>query len=1183
MAYLSIRLLGPIRVELDGKPVTGFATDKTRALLAYLVVEADRPHSRKTLAGLLWPDYPERSARNSLRTALVNLRSVTGDREADPHFLHISRQAVQFNADSDAWCDVKAFHRLVTPPSSSLHREKSAKQLEEAVELYRASFLEGFSLADSVAFEDWALIKREQLQRRVLEALQRLAIYNEERGDCEKALQFVWRQVELDPWQEDAQRQLMRLLALSGQRGASLTQYESLRRLLADELGVEPAKETKTLYERIRTGAEDIIEQSIATRPDTKPVPNNLPAETTAFIGREAELAEIERLLQDPDCRLLTLVGFAGSGKTRLALKAAAGRLADFKNGVFFASLTPLQSVETIAPTVAEALGFHFYSADRDRAGETPEQQLLNYLRPKNLLLILDNFEHLLTPHLLKPSKTGRVPPVSTQPNGTERGREGGTELVSEILGAAPLVKVLATSRVRLNVGGEHRFRVDGMDYPEKGTTRLHSETLAHQREDAMRYSAVKLFVQAARRAQPGFELTHKNVRAVVDVCRLVQGNPLGIRLAAAWVDILPLAQIATQLSTQTRECLDLLVTERRDVPKRQRSMRAALNHSWILLTYRERKVMQALSVFRGSFTRQAAQYVAGASLQELRALVDKSQLQPIPGPLTVPRAEGRYELHELLRQHAVEKLAEDLLEKEQTQDRHCDYYVAFLENRREELQGSRQKTAAAEIEQEIDNARTAWNWAVEQNQIQRLDRTLDVLCGFYSRLGRCREGEAVCRLAAERLLAVHASRQEAAETLPQATSGEGLQVLSRILTWQAAFTRDLGNIDAARQLTEQSLALLDKPRLAHRDTRREKAFALLHIGRCVSGRQGVPLWEQSLALYRALDDRWMTANVLHMLGTSRRTTGAYAEGQRLCEASLEIRRALDDRKGIADSLVLLSDIAWARGEFEEQESLAREALVIFEQLGDRYSIALGTYWLSWALLALGKYPEARSSFEECQTIFTDLGLSYRTTYSTINLGFAEMHLGQYEAALVRGQEGVTLERTQETWGGYALFLLGCITVAQRAYAEAQGMLQQSAAIFGEREMGWIPVIQAYAARGLGHLPQARRHLCDALRKATKIGAFLPFLWALPAAALLLTDQGESERAVELYALATRYPLVANSQWFEDVAGMHIAAAASTLSAQKVAKTEERGRARDIEATVAELLAELETKQAQSN
>ena len=326
MAHLTLRLFGPFQVTLDGEVVTDFRSDKVRALLAYLAVETERPHRREKLAGLLWPDWPERSARANLRRALANLRQVIGDHQATPHFLHISRQTIQLNSASDAWVDVTAFTDYL---ETKLPSQRIARQLEEAVALYRGSFLEGFSIGDSAAFEEWSLLNRERFHRLVIEALQRLAECHEEDGEYERALQYTWRQVGLDPWREIAHQQLMRLLALSGQRGAALAQYETCRRLLAEELGIEPAAETTRLYEQIRNGGEVKVPEAPPTRlPD---IPSQPPSflheevpvgvEKPVFVGRERELKRMNELLRTALAgkgRVIFVTGDAGRGKTTL-------------------------------------------------------------------------------------------------------------------------------------------------------------------------------------------------------------------------------------------------------------------------------------------------------------------------------------------------------------------------------------------------------------------------------------------------------------------------------------------------------------------------------------------------------------------------------------------------------------------------------------------------------------------------------------------------------------------------------------------------------------------------------------------------------------------------------------------------------------------------------------------------
>jgi DNA-binding SARP family transcriptional activator/predicted ATPase len=325
MAHLSLSLLGPFQVTRDGEAVTRFKSNKVRALLAYLAVEAHRPHRREVLAGVLWPDWPDRDALSNLRYALSNLRQVIGDRTAEPPYLLISRDTIQFNSASDYWLDVTAFREMV---EADKDHPSAIDQLEQAVALYQGSLLEGFSVSDSAAFEEWALLAREQIGRQMSSALHRLAATYEQRGEYEQAESCARRQVELEPWDEAAHQQLMRTLALSGQRGAALAQYETCRRLLAEELGVEPAAETTKLYERIRDGKLKALVPSPAAPPDLSA---RLPlfleqeppqVEMLVFVARERELAQLNGFLDlalAGQGRVVFVTGEAGSGKTALA------------------------------------------------------------------------------------------------------------------------------------------------------------------------------------------------------------------------------------------------------------------------------------------------------------------------------------------------------------------------------------------------------------------------------------------------------------------------------------------------------------------------------------------------------------------------------------------------------------------------------------------------------------------------------------------------------------------------------------------------------------------------------------------------------------------------------------------------------------------------------------------------
>jgi DNA-binding SARP family transcriptional activator/predicted ATPase len=329
MPHLSLSLLGPFQVTLDGQPVTDFKSNKVRALLAYLAVEADRPHPREVLAGLLWPDWPDRDALGNLRYALSNLRTVIGDRTAEPPFLLITRDTLQFNTASDYRLDVTAFTEMVEADKTD---PSAIDQLEQAVALYRGSFLEGFSVSDSPAFDEWALFTRERLARQISSALHRLSATHEQRAEYEQAQSFAWRHVELEPWDEAAHQQLMRTLALSGQRSAALAQYETCRRLLAEELGVEPAQETTRLYEQIRSGKLKALLPLPAPPPDlTVRLPLFLEEEPSqvempVFVSRERELAQLGGFLDlalAGQGRVVFVTGEAGSGKTALVQEFA--------------------------------------------------------------------------------------------------------------------------------------------------------------------------------------------------------------------------------------------------------------------------------------------------------------------------------------------------------------------------------------------------------------------------------------------------------------------------------------------------------------------------------------------------------------------------------------------------------------------------------------------------------------------------------------------------------------------------------------------------------------------------------------------------------------------------------------------------------------------------------------------
>ncbi len=600
---LELTLLGSPEVQLAGQPVTGFRSSKAQALLFYLAV-AQRPVQRGTLVGLFWPEQDESQARVNLNQTLSNLRKLLGD------YIVADRQALQLDRALPLRVDVTAFAATARQGAAA-----PLADLQRAAELYRGDFLEGFYVRDAAEFENWLAAERAHLRELAIYLFGAASSSQAERGELAQAAEWLRRLLRLEPWREDQQRALMRLLARSGQQAAAIAQFDLCRRALAAELDVEPAPATLALLEQIRSGAltadpPQSVPPAAPTPGIAPPAPvaaahHHLPADATPFVGRIAELAQIAEQLRDPACRLLTLVGHGGLGKSRLALQTArlvaAARDARFADGVVFVPLAPVERTEAMVGAIAQALGFHFY----DNA--PPRRQLIDHLREKQMLLVLDNLEHL---------------PESDS-------------LIEELLATAPGLCILATSRTALDLVEAWFMPIAGLATPRKTTPNG-----AH----AADYDAVQLFVQSARRAQVGFALAGHEAD-VVRICQLVDGTPLAIELAAAWLRVLPINQIAQEITTN----LDLLTARHQNIPPRQRSMRVVFEASWRLLPDAQTASLRRLAVCPSGFDAGAAHQIADASLFDLAMLVEKSLLRV--------DADGRYTMHPLLRQFALERL----------------------------------------------------------------------------------------------------------------------------------------------------------------------------------------------------------------------------------------------------------------------------------------------------------------------------------------------------------------------------------------------------------------------------------------------------------------------------------------------------------------------------------------------
>jgi len=595
----SLSLLGSLRCLVNGNDVSAdFRTKKERALLAYLAVESKRQHSRDTLGEMFWPGKPEGYARMNLRQALSGIRRAIQTQENQVPFLQISDDFVRLNPDCFGEIDAKIFDRLFDSVLAHSHQNIETcsicvETLEKLVELYRGDFLAEFLVSNTQEFQEWMLFHREHYFRRLLTTLHILIKHYQDQGQIKLALDYAYRQASLAPLEESSQRQLMLLLALDGRRSAAMEQYQLCCQILADELDVSPDLETTALYEKIKAGL--IYNEH---RPITRPNNTNLPVQFTKFVGREKELNWAVETMKDPANRLFTISGISGVGKTRLAIQTAARLMDEFQDGVWFIPLNAIFSVDLIPKEIARILHIELGEADS-------RWDVIQALQSRNSLLIIDNFEHLLD----------------------------GTTFLLEILRESPGIKMIVTSQRRLSYQAAHTLDLEGLPFPQENDLNWKD------------FDAIKLFATRAKHSRPGFRLSEHDASYLIRICKAVNGLPLGLELAAVGLRFYSCEHIAKEIQYS----LDVLKTTMQDIPKRHRSLRAAFDQSWKMLSEAEQDSYRRLSVFQGEFTLDEAIATTGTSQAIVSELVDRSLIQK--------NSSGYYLFQPILRQYAAEKL----------------------------------------------------------------------------------------------------------------------------------------------------------------------------------------------------------------------------------------------------------------------------------------------------------------------------------------------------------------------------------------------------------------------------------------------------------------------------------------------------------------------------------------------
>jgi predicted ATPase/transcriptional regulator with XRE-family HTH domain len=664
-----------------------------------------------------------------------------------------------------------------------------------------------------------------------------------------------------------------------------------------------------------------------------------VPHQHTPLVGRESELAALSRLLRDGQCRLLTITGLGGIGKTRLAMELASLSRVNFPGGIYFISLASLHSAEFIPSAIGEAMKLSFSGSSN------PRHQLLHHLaslKDKSVLLILDNLEHLLSPEV---DDSEACLPAS---------------LFVDILDSSPSIKILVTSRQRIHIQDEWTFELHGLPVPQE-----------HNQQDLRENSATALFLESAKRVAPEFTQTAEDQVMIIRICQLVGGIPLAIELAAAWTEVLSCEEIAFEIQTN----LEFLTSKMRDIPERHRSLRAAFDHSWRLLSEEERGVLCRLAVFQGGFRRQAADQIVGADLNILANLVAKSLVRRIEG--------GRYDLHEVIRQFALFHLDTGISENIRTS--HCQYYLDLLSTKESQIKGAGQREAIQELVNDLDNLRAAWSWAVSQQIYPSIGKALRCFGWFCSLYGLLDEGIEKFETAIQSLTSAYKAEEHNI-------------ILGELLSHQGFLYFRKGLFDNALACLKKSITCFQPP-----DNPRQSAFPLLITGIILFLNGDIKVsqsyLQDALEYSSKVGDEWVKAYSSFNLGYTYSLLGQYSEGYNTMLTGLDMFRDVGDPSQIALGLNYLGLTAVRMGRHAEARSFLEKSLELTTQVGDRWGMGTSYRHLGAAAMAQGKIEEAKYYLNKSLDTFNGYIIGWDIVKLLIYLAEAERASGNISEA----------------------------------------------------------------------------------------------------------------------------------------------------------------------------------------
>lgn len=1053
MTTLELRCLGALTFIEDGIPIPDLKSSKGKALLCYLAVNGKR-FTRSALAGMFWMDMPESQALMNLRKVLNRLKPLS------PYLL-IDHDTLAFNQNALFWLDVKEFE-------SAASAQSDVQRLQYAVSLYQGDFLDGFNSDEMPSFADWAGSQRVRLRELALTSLQNLIAHFMGQSNYPVAIHFTRLLLKIEAWNEEAHRELIQLLSLTGQRSEAIKQYETCRRVLKEELGIEPAPATLDLVQGIiahTTGRNGTgVADTVTYNPSA--IPHNLPAQLTSFIGRQKEIRDLRFLLTKNDPRLVTLTGSGGTGKTRLALQVAVELLDVFVDGVWVVELASLSDPLLVPQTVISALGLI------ELPGKTPVAQLVDFLRNKKLLLILDNCEHLSA---------------------------ACAELAARLLQSTPQLTILATSRELLGVLGEVLFRVPPLGTPD--SRRLPPP------EQLAQYDAVRLFSERAQGFDPGFALTEDNAVAVTQITQRLNGIPLAIELAAARLRLMSAEQIVLRLN----DVFQLLTGGSRTVLPRHQTLKALIDWSYNLLSEEERRLLRHLSAFSGGWTLEAAEGVCEGSidiLYLLGQLVDKSVILSEP----TQTKEKRFRMLETVRQYAHDRLVE-AGETEEVRGRHLDYYLRLAERLEPSLRSREQIATLDFLGGELDNLRLALEWALRTNVEAGL-RLAASLQWFWHIRYHWSEGITWLKrgLEAEKI-----GRGD------QPPVGPGAMIRAKALTALGFHVMMRDQPDVAK-----AIVLLDEALILYRgrdpEHRRGMAWTFVWYANCRS-ETGHPvearfLAEEALSLFRESGDAHGMAESLQEIGILENDP----EMQKKINIEyLAIEEANGDIEGIANGLTTMGLTSFLDGDYES-------ALVAFEEGREHYlrtsnlvMVSHLGFLISFALLHQGNLESAELYLDKALNDFQEMAHEVQVVHCLFWKGMIAFAQGRYTKVADVNEDIARIARKTGNPLIYNDMLYQRVRLARLRGdpAAAQAFAQES--LTASSEFGYSKMLvvleMGHLALQCGDKTQARALLREGGQLLTRRNFLDIFFLGLPldGLAVLAVREGKMERAARLF------------------------------------------------------------------